>query len=507
MHRSLIWPVVATGALALGCGGRSSDDGASLRERLTPCQLAEPGSASRLDAECGTFTVPENRDAPEGRTIDLRIAVVPAVSRTPEPDPLVFLTGGPGQAATESFVTIQLAFRKIRRERDIVLVDQRGTGGSNPLRCPAGDVTDVWLLDDEAIGPWVERCLESFDADPRFYTTSVAMADLDEVLTALGYERANFYGVSYGTRAALTYLRMFPQRVRAVILDGVVPPTETLGLDVARDAERALSLLMSRCADEEACAEAFPDLREALDDVMSRLETPKPMRLRHPRTGELVDLAFDRTMAAYAIRLLSYGQETASTIPLLLDAASDDDLAPLAAQFLMTTSGVSETMSDGMGMSVICSEDFPFFEDAVIEEKNRDTYLGALQTDALKLVCPLWPKGEIPNGFKDDVTAEAPVLLLSGEADPVTPPENGEEVKAQLPRSLHLVAAGQGHVVIHRGCVPDLAARFVEDAAFDGLDTECVERIAPQPFFTTFAGPAAPKPEATATATATGEVP
>jgi pimeloyl-ACP methyl ester carboxylesterase len=401
------------------------------------------------------------------------------------------LTGGPGQAATETYPQLAPAFRKINRHRDILLVDQRGTGGSNALRCPEEEVKDLALLDEEAVTPWVLRCLDSLPGDPRFYTTTIAMRDLDEVRAALGYERVNLYGLSYGTRAALTYLRMFPLRVRAAILDGVAPPTEVLGVNVAADAERAMDLVIARCSKDRECREAFPTLALDLDTVMRRLETPVTLSLRHPRTGEIEELAFSREMAAYAIRLLSYSQETASIVPLLVSSAARSDLAPLAGQFLLVTARVRETIAEGMGISVVCSEDFPFFDETEIEARNRGTYLGSLQTDSLKLVCPLWPRGEVPEDFKSPVRSErTPVLLLSGEADPVTPPENGELTLSQLGgNARHLVARGQGHVVIHRGCIPDLAALFVERGSFAGLDESCVEKIAPQPFFLGYSGP------------------
>jgi pimeloyl-ACP methyl ester carboxylesterase len=456
---------------------------------LEPCQLQAPGIPARLAARCGEWSVPEDRGQPQGRRISLRVAVVPAVSRHPEPDPLVFLTGGPGQAATESYVTLHPAFRRVNRDRDILLVDQRGTGRSNALRCPESEAKDIALLDESAIRPWVARCLEALDADPRFYTTTIAMTDLDEIRKALGYRQVNLYGLSYGTRAALTYLRMFPDRVRTVILDGVVPPSEVLGLDVARDAQRSLDLLIARCEAEPVCRERFPDLEGDLDALMARLEPPPSLVLRHPRTGEEESLSFTREMAAYAIRILSYSQETQSLIPLILSSASQGDLDTLAAQFLITTAAVGETMADGMGISVVCSEDYPFFEPEAIEKRSRNTYLGTLQTDSLELVCPLWPRGEVPKDFKEPVHADVPVLLLSGEADPVTPPENGELVAEALPRALHLVAKGQGHVVIHRGCIPLLASTFLETGSFEGLDVSCVDDIAPQAFFTAFTGP------------------
>ena len=463
------------------------------RERsltLAPCQLSAPGRTTRVTAECGTFTVYENRQEGTGRTIDLRVAVVPAIRRDPEPDPLFFLTGGPGQAATESYVAVQSAFSRVHRERDIVLVDQRGTGSSNPLRCPKpDDVAELWLLEDEAMQTWVAQCLEELDADPRFYTTAIAMEDFDDVREALGYERVNLYGISYGTRAAISYTRQFPDRVRAVILDGIAPPTEVLGVDVARDAQRAFDLLIERCAEDDACAKAFPNPEGDLEALMSDLSTSTSVALRHPRTGAEETLELHRSMAAFAIRLLSYGQETSSLVPLLLDAAANGDYRPLAAQFLMTTGQVEETIADAMGFSVICSEDFPFFDAAEIERRNDNTYLGAVQTDSLSKLCPLWPRGDIPTDFREALRTDIAVLLLSGEADPVTPPSNGELVASSLENALHLVAPGQGHMVIHRGCITHLAAEFIEAGRHDTLETACLEDIHPMTFLTSFAGP------------------
>jgi len=459
---------------------------------LTPCQLKESGLAARVPANCGTFRVPEDRSNPNGRSIDLRVAVVPAISRTPQPDPLVFLTGGPGQAATESFVQHRGAFRRVERERDIVLVDQRGTGSSNPLRCPKPeDTAGFWLLEDDVIEPWVAKCLETLDASPELYTTAIAMEDLDAVRGALGYERVNLYGVSYGTRAALSYLRQFPDRVRTVILDGVAPPSKNLGMDVARDAQRALDLLVERCAKDAACHEEFPDLARDVDSLMAVLASPVPVTLRHPRTGDEETVELQRSMAAFAIRLATYSQESASIVPLLLRSAANGDLRPLAAQFLMTTSNLDDSMADAMGYSVICSEDFPFFDAlaADAEVLGEGTYRGAVQTDSLSTLCPLWPTESIPADFKEPVAVDVPVLLLSGEADPVTPPSNGELVAASLPTSLHLIAPGQGHMVIHRGCISRLAAEFIDTASLDELDGSCVDDIEPQAFFTSFAGP------------------
>ncbi|MEK7784723.1 MAG: alpha/beta fold hydrolase, partial [Chloroflexota bacterium] len=258
---------------------------------LEPCQLSAPGSSARLPATCGTLTVYEDRAANAGRQIELHLAVLPAVSRSPAPDPLFFLTGGPGQAATESFLQVGAAFNKINQNRDIVLVDQRGTGQSHPLACPALPDETLSEFGDEQLTAWLDDCLTQLDADPRFYTTSVAMDDLDQVREALGYEAINIYGVSYGTRAALTYLQQHGGHVRAVILDGVVPQDEALGLDVARDAQRALDLIFERCNADPACHEAYPNLRAEFDSILTTLDTePVKLTLPHPVSGGSTEL-------------------------------------------------------------------------------------------------------------------------------------------------------------------------------------------------------------------------
>jgi pimeloyl-ACP methyl ester carboxylesterase len=362
--REAITVLVGAALCSLAVCQSESDD--ERPTALKPCQLETPGSPYQIPARCGTYTMPENRELGDGRGIALRVAIVPALNRNPAPDPLVFLTGGPGQAATQSFVTVQPAFRRIGQNRDIVLVDQRGTGGSNTLRCHAPDAADLLLLKGDALRQWVEDCLETFESDPRFYTTAIAMEDLDKIRETLGYEEVNLYGVSYGTRAALSYLRQFPDRVRSVILDGVVPPTEALVIDVAHDAQRALDFMIARCDEDPSCASEFPDRAGSLDDLVRRLEKPARVSLPHPGRGDTERLELDRSMAVYAIRLLSYSQETAALVPLILRAASQDDLKPLAAQFLLTTGSVGETISDGMALSVICSEDFAYFNDSLI---------------------------------------------------------------------------------------------------------------------------------------------
>lgn len=477
--------------LLVGCGGELSG-GVKPTLELSPCQLSAPGLAVRMAARCGRLTVFEDRAAQSGREITLNVAVLPATGRNVASDPLFFLTGGPGQAATESYLSVAPAFGGIRQLRDIVLVDQRGTGNSHALRCPPPESSsEAEPPSAEESAAYLTDCLARLDADPRLYTTALAMADLDEVRAALGYETINLYGLSYGTRAALTYLRFYPDRVRTMILDGVVPPDLPLGRDVGHDAQRALDLIWARCAAEPDCAAASPDIQGTWAALFASLATqPVTVALEHPITGEATTVELTQEALAVTVRLLSYSAETAALLPLLVHEAHETgQWDKLAAQYLMVTDDLARSISEGMNISVLCTEDFPFFTSEEAEAQNAGSYLGNLQSDQLESICATWPRGALPADFRAPLRSEVPVLLLSGEADPVTPPAYGEQVAAGLPNSLHLVAAGHGHNVIYRGCLPQLATTFVEEASVQALDTACVARITPLSFFLDFSGP------------------
>jgi pimeloyl-ACP methyl ester carboxylesterase len=480
----------AAALLLAGCAAAPAAAPAEPALALQPCRLSEPGAAVRtIAAECAALAVPENPADPAGRAIELRVVVLPAVSRDAAPDPLVLLAGGPGQAASEAFVPVLPFLDPVNQQRDIVLVDQRGTGGSNPLACPleAEGLDDAASSpDDPAVQAWWRDCLAQLDADPALYTTEIAARDLDAVRAALGYEQLNLLGVSYGTRAALTYLRLFPDRVRSLVLDGVVPPEMAVGAAMARDGQRALDLTFDACAGDPACAEAFPELRAEFDTLLAGLaDQPATVQLDDPFTGEPAEVTLTRELAAATIFQLSYAPETAALIPLLVHSGAAGDLRPLAAQSLLTTRQLADQIAVGMRSSVICAEDEPRYTAAAPAEG----YLGDLLSRSLASACAVWPRGEVSPEFNAPVSSPAPALLLSGERDPVTPPAYGDAVAASLPNSLHIVAAGQGHNIFFRGCVPALVAEFLEAGSPAALDTSCVERLGPSPFFTSFTGP------------------
>lgn len=449
---------------------------------LADCQLTMPGLDVTVSARCGTLTVPENPADPGGRQIDLNVAVVPAVSRNPQPDPLFILAGGPGQAAVELAPALAQGFTQVHQERDIVLVDQRGTGKSNPLECELPEEDDV---ETEAVIAALRACPEDLDADLRFYTTEIAMRDLDAVRQALGYETINLYGASYGTRAALTYLRLFPDRTRSVVLDAVVSPDYRLFLNTAQDADRALNLLFARCAADMACNEAFPNAAGEFRALLTRLDAgPITTTLPDPVSAEPITMTLDRADLLNLTFPLLYTPEIAALLPLNLEQADAGNWAPLLAQVGASDAGLYL----GMFYAVACTEDAPFVDPAEAAGLAENTLFGD-RTKVLLEVCTSWPRGALSAGWDAPVVSDVPVLLLSGEADPVTPPQYAERVAETLPNSLHVIGPGMGHGLIGRGCVDNLVADFIAAGSVADLDAACAQRLVPPPFFVSPTGP------------------
>ncbi|MFN8443391.1 MAG: alpha/beta hydrolase [Caldilineaceae bacterium] len=475
-------------ACSAGTGANSNLPQPSNSVATAECQLSAKGSPLRIAAQCGTYTVYENRAKQAGRQIELNFAIIKALSRSPKPDAVFFLAGGPGQAATEAYLAVSPAFDKVHRDRDIVLVDQRGTGKLSRLGCkPLDDLN----ADDEAVSKWLTNCAEGLDADPTQYTTEIAMGDLDEIRTALGYQTINLVGVSYGTRAAQTYLKLYPDHVRSVTLDGVVPQSEVLGADVATDAERALDLIFQRCAESDPCKQQYPNLATEFTQLMDQLQkSSQSVDLADPVTGEPTTVVLDYRTAAMTVRLYSYAPETAALLPLLIhEAAVNQNYLPFAAQSILVGKGLSDSINSGMNLSVVCAEDFPFFDKVDLQGLTENSYYGSIEIDSLRRFCAIWPHSTVDPSFKDPVQSDRPVLLLSGQADPVTPPSNAEQVAQKLSNSLQIVAPGQGHNVIMRGCIPRIFADFIEKGTAQGLDTTCVNDLKPMPFFINPSGP------------------
>ena len=482
-------PVVGLALLSLFASAANAVD-------LAPCELSANEGRNEVAARCGVVSVPLDYERPDGERIDLAVAVVDALADDPAPEPLVVVAGGPGQAATDFFALSEAAFRRILRYRGVLLVDQRGTGDSAALHCEGLEDSSLGdgETDVESLAALAIDCLRTLEHDPRFFTTSVAVRDLDLVRAALGYERLTLYGISYGTRVVQHYARRFPEHVRSMVLDGVVPPTVSLGPDAALDSQAALDAVFQRCQDDAPCAEAFPNLREQFRAALERLrEQPTTVAFAHPRTGEEVDMAIDHLTLAGVVRLLVYSPITASLLPPLIEAVHASDYAKLAAQ-AYTASEAVRGIATGLNYAVLCTEDHPFWGD-VDFAAQRATYMGDTLVELSARVCEVWPAGPIDDDFKSPLTSAAPTLLLSGELDPITPPRYADLAAADLGNVLHVVGRGQGHGMVMVPCMRRIIAEFVEVAddasnvnALD-LDLSCLERLRPFPLFASPLGP------------------
>lgn len=449
---------------------------------FTPCTLASEGALSSIAAHCTTLDVPEDRAAPAGRRIALSLAWVAPEAGDAAPDPVFLLAGGPGQSARESYPALERAFADIARHRNVILLDQRGTGDSNRLACDSDD--DAFDDSTESLARHARECLDALSrrADVRHYTTTEAVADLDAVRQAIGAQTINLVGISYGTRVAQQYMKAHPATVRSVVLDGVVPNTLVLGRDHAKNLDAALAAQFRQCAQLPACAGKLGDPQarwRALADELR--QAPRKVNYRDATTGEPAEGEFGYPMLAALLRLYAYQPAIAATLPVLLHdlARGQSDAAMAQARLLLASMG--DSMAHGMGLSVSCTEDADELEP---DPADADTVLGGEFAHYIKTQCAIWPRGRRPADFREPVRGDTPVLLLSGQLDPVTPPRYGDEVAQHLDRARHLVLNGQGHNVIGAGCTPKLVARFIESADPEAPDAQCLERLATLPPFT-----------------------
>lgn len=494
LHVSVVLALAGAGAAAASAGppeepppaaeAPSPEPSPGPALALEPCELPRVEGAAR----CGTLPVWEDPEAAEGRKIGLRVAVLPATGPLPgdsAPAALFAITGGPGQSAVQGAPVFARVFAEARKTRDLVLVDQRGTGASNPLRCPfpGNDEDPQSYLGDQMPAAAFEACLETLDADPRLYTTPLAADDLDRVREALGYDRIDLYGLSYGSRVALVYLRRHPERVRSAILAGAVPTDMKVPTHHAPDAQRALDLLFEQCAADAGCAEAYPDLEEKFWTVWRRLgEGPVEVELTDPKTGREVTLTLDRDLFNEEMRWRLYDHDS-NLVPPLVEQAHRGDFRALTALLLRLRRAIAPStfLATGMFMSVTCSEDVPFIDPAEARRLAEGTFLGTFRVDQQREACAVWPRGEVPEGWTDPVRSEAPVLILSGYRDPVTPPRWGESVAAHLPNARHVVLRHGFHAGMGE-CEGGLMNRFLIEGSAAGLDAACAERATDDPW-------------------------
>lgn len=457
-----------------------------------PCELGRPGSGARAEAWCTTFEVPENRDDPHSRRIGLNLAIARSDAQVPASDIATLLAGGPGEAATEGWVLVAPSFAEVRKHHDVLLLDQRGTGHSNPLSCKGAEEAssdeNALTLDLDKVRKSVAACLDEVrqKADPRYYTTTIAVQDLEDVRKALGSPQLDLVGVSYGTRMAQQYLKHYPDSVRSVVLDSVVPNQLVLGQDFARDLDDALKKNFANCMAVPACKQRFGDSMQTLYQLRDALRAnPHKVSFRDPETYETVERPLSEFSLASVVRMFAYQPETAALLPLSINAAAHGDVGPLLGQAKILNGDLSGDMNNGMSMSVICSEDADLLQP---QPQDQNTMLGNHLIDALKAQCNVWPHGTRPADFHAPLKSDKPILLLSGELDPVTPPRYGEQILPDLTDGRQLIFKGQGHSLLSRGCMPQLLGKFIDKPDPKQLDARCLDKLGSTPAFIDFNG-------------------
>ncbi|MGI8559839.1 MAG: alpha/beta hydrolase [Luteimonas sp.] len=449
-----------------------------------PCSLSEAG-VDAVEAQCATLAVPENHDAPDGRQIELAIALIPADGQA-GPDPIVMIAGGPGQSALESYPLLHDAFADARRNRSVLLLDARGTGRSHPLKCAEMEDADAAPEAEETPAVargFAERCRDTLQktSDLRYYTTTDHIRDLDFVRQQLGVAQFNLVGVSYGTRVAQQFAKRYPTHARTITLDSVVPNSLVLGQEHAQNLDDALKQQFARCAGDPACKQGLGDIAAQLAQVRDTLRAGglAPVRYRDPVSGQWRSESPTYGHLALLLRLYAYQPQAAAMLPLVVHDAAQGNYESLLSQSRAIYAQISGAMAQGMGLSVSCSEDFELAPDAT----DAETVMGSDFADFVVAQCAAWPKGKRPADFRAPLTGDVPVLAISGEFDPVTPPRYGDEVVEGLKNGRHLVLPGQGHSVLGIGCMPKLFAQFIETADARALDADCLKRLKPTPPF------------------------
>jgi pimeloyl-ACP methyl ester carboxylesterase len=481
--RAMRNPTLLLGALLLTASAQAAE--------LKACRLR----GVEHEALCGVIQRPLDPARPQGVQIDIHFAVLPALARNKKPDPVFFFAGGPGQSAIEIAAQVGAMLGRFTNRRDIVLIDQRGVGKSAPLVCDADDPARPLAeqFDLDRMRAQQARCFEQLKALPygdlRYFTTTIAMADAEAVRVALGAEKINLVGGSYGTRAVLEYQRQFPQQVRRAVIDGVAPPDMVLPASFSSDNQSALDALFAACAQDPGCAAREPQLAERWRALLASL--PRPVTLAHPLTGRSESLELTRPMLLGMVRGPLYAPALAAALPAAIGEATRGRFEPLAGVATAFGGRRGMQMAAGMHFAVVCAEDFPRLSRST-DKPSAD--FGGVFASLYDDACPMVARGAVPDAFYTMPPAPAATLVLSGGLDPVTPPRHGERAaKALGAKAKHVIVPNAGHGVMGIGCMRDVLYRFVDAGSDDEalkVDAVCVTAIPRPPMFAPMVLPA-----------------
>ena len=449
-----------------------------IEQDLRPCFI----NGLKDRAECLALDVPLDYADPGGRQISIHAAVVRASGSAPEADPIWVFAGGPGEAAAEYGALVRSVFSRVHKSRDIVLVDQRGTGKSNGLRC---DVEPGRIV--ETLEEWtdiVRDCREAAGIDVRHFTMENVIRDMEAVRARLGYERLNVWGGSWGTRTTALYLKRHPDRVRSIIVDGTAPPDLSLFETAPTSADRALRLLIADCAADAACAETYPNFEAQVAAYLAKADAGTLRYIGNdPVTGDAVDLPITFVAAVESIRSVMYSADATVMLPFMINEADKGNLAPLAA-LMAGSATLSSGMYVGATLSIICGEEIPRVNEARLQAAAAESFARDSYYTYWKASCDGWQALPPAADAHDPIASEVPALILSGDLDPVTPPSMGEHWVNTFPNGRHIVTPGNGHITSRTACMPRLLAEFVNDLDVGALDATCLDHLKRLPVIT-----------------------
>ncbi len=471
---SFVALAVALTVSAQGVSEKITNKNASLKASpklvLSPCFIG----GIKGSVKCGSIDVPLDYEKPDGTAIPVHVVVLPATSANPAKDPLLIFAGGPGQAAGDYGPFVRLAFFEVHKDRDILLIDQRGTGKSYGLNCPSEGLEDVTTKPKV----FAEKCRAKFDIDVRYFTLENIMRDTDTVRAQLGYETVNVWGGSYGTKSASLYLKRYPERVRSIIVDGVLPPDSSLFLSAPASAERALGKLVDDCKAQPSCNVAFPNFKAQVNDLIARAADGElAFKGIDPVSNEYVEFDLEREMIVESIRSVMYGAQGTTILPYAVNEAHKGNLAPLLAP-LLSSAATPSSMYLGSTFSLLCGEDVASIDAEAAKRAGEGSFAQDSYYTIWSNYCEGWdyfrPKAA---DFFAPATGDVPALILSGDLDPVTPPPLGEHWLKGFPNGRHIIVAGTGHNTSQSGCMPQLIDEFIDTLDAASLDTSCLDYL------------------------------
>ena len=449
----------------------------SSRLKTETCYIEALGE----NAICGSYEVMENRKVRKGAKIKLNFIILPARTPHPAPDPVFIFSGGPGQGSADLVESYARQYERLRQERAIVLIDQRGTGHSNPLPCiRIGDPDSAQTyLQDMFPEDYVNTCRRALEksADLRYYHSLVSMQDIDDLRGALGYPQVNIIGASYGSYFGIVYMKAFPQRVRSAFLSQIAIPGWGYPATVAPNTQASLERLIEDCAADPVGSRDYPRLREMLAEVVGRLKQgPVQAAIINPFTGEPETVTFTHNNFIHGVRSLLYTASGSRWIPAFVHWAAQGYYAPIAEYTAKYLRSNNKSIMDGLFLCVTCAETMPYIDYGKAESEAQGTFMGTYRLDQQRRACELWVRGVIAADFFDIPTIPVPTLIVSGEIDPVTPPAYGQELARYLPKSLHIVIPYAGHEFggVWENCLEDVVDCFISQGGTGGLDAACV---------------------------------